>query len=371
MSAKKLSTDSSLANSHKLSRGATSVAVPTRPIIGTPTASGLGASVPFTPSAIGAAVTSYTVISTPDSITATGSSSPISIGGLSAGTTYTFQVRANNANGSSLYSDASSSITTGTPANTWTLKATYNSSGTYTPSANGFYLAVVGASAGVAGAAGPTGSQNSRPNGGNGGRSGSGGGFKDYSLSSGGTYNITVGTNTSIYSNANSTTLASYGSSATSNVAGAVNRNSVSAGTGGIQGATSGGNGTAGNAGAANGTVNLSDANISTITVYGSGGGGGGGACSYSGSYTGGAGGAAGTGGGSGGAGGNSNYNVAKCSGSSNAGSAGNAGSTPGGGGGGGGGGGVVSANQGIGVGIASGGAGGNAGSGRIYIYER
>ena len=55
---------------------------PSAPTIGTVTVAGLTASVPFTYSG-SVPVTSYTVTSSPGSLTATGSSSPISVSGLS------------------------------------------------------------------------------------------------------------------------------------------------------------------------------------------------------------------------------------------------------------------------------------------------
>ena len=56
------------------------------------------------------AATGYTVLSS-GSHTATGTSSPITVTGLSSDTVYTFQVKATNASGDSLYSTASSSVT--------------------------------------------------------------------------------------------------------------------------------------------------------------------------------------------------------------------------------------------------------------------
>ena len=60
-------------------------------------------------------ITSYTVTSTPGGVTVSGSSSPISVTGLSASTAYTFTVTASNAAGTSIASSASSSITTAAP----------------------------------------------------------------------------------------------------------------------------------------------------------------------------------------------------------------------------------------------------------------
>jgi hypothetical protein len=57
-------------------------------------------------------VTSYTVISNPGGIRVTGSSSPITVTGLTLGSTYTFTVIATNSGGSSAPSAASNSVTT-------------------------------------------------------------------------------------------------------------------------------------------------------------------------------------------------------------------------------------------------------------------
>jgi hypothetical protein len=89
-------------------------AVPLPPTIGTATVSGLTASVPFTgPIDFGdSAISTYTATSTPGSITASNSSSPISVSGLSTNTSYTFTVTATNSYGTSNPSAASNSITT-------------------------------------------------------------------------------------------------------------------------------------------------------------------------------------------------------------------------------------------------------------------
>ena len=71
----------------------------------------LGATVSFTNAATGGVPTSYTVTSSPGSLTATGSSSPINITGLTSGTSYTFTVRPTNATGTGASSSASNSIT--------------------------------------------------------------------------------------------------------------------------------------------------------------------------------------------------------------------------------------------------------------------
>ena len=116
------------------SSSVTATTVPQAPTIGASsnvaTAGGQTASVAFTANATGgSAITSYTVTSSPGNITATGASSPINISGLTNGTSYTFTVQANNANGSSLASAASASVAVAAPppvvGGTLTSDATY------------------------------------------------------------------------------------------------------------------------------------------------------------------------------------------------------------------------------------------------------
>ena len=92
----------------------TDAAAPAAPLIGTATKTGsTTATVAFTPPTVnnGAAVTSYTVTSTPGGITATGSASPINVTGLTSATAYTFTVTATNSAGTSAPSSASNQIT--------------------------------------------------------------------------------------------------------------------------------------------------------------------------------------------------------------------------------------------------------------------
>lgn len=86
---------------------------PGAPTIGTATAGDASASVTFTAPASngGAAITGYTVTSSPGGITATGTSSPINVTGLTNGTAYTFTVTATNSAGTGAASAASNSVT--------------------------------------------------------------------------------------------------------------------------------------------------------------------------------------------------------------------------------------------------------------------
>lgn len=87
------------------------VDIPSTPTIGTATGDALSANVAFTAATKGGPATTYTALSNPGSITGTGSSSPINVSGLTAGTAYTFTVRGNNATGSGEYSSTSNSAT--------------------------------------------------------------------------------------------------------------------------------------------------------------------------------------------------------------------------------------------------------------------
>lgn len=91
--------------------------VPDSPIIGTATKITTNASVAFTPAATGGTATSYTASSyiagvlTSPLKSGTGTTSPITISGLTSGTTYTFTVSATNSTASSSSSAASNSVT--------------------------------------------------------------------------------------------------------------------------------------------------------------------------------------------------------------------------------------------------------------------
>jgi hypothetical protein len=76
----------------------------------------------------GAAITGYTVTSTPGGITATGTTSPITVSGLTNDTAYTFTVHATNSAGNSVESAPSNSVT---PTSSVVSVPTYHSGRTF------------------------------------------------------------------------------------------------------------------------------------------------------------------------------------------------------------------------------------------------
>ena len=152
MTAKKLSTSSSIKNSFKISNGQTSVAIPNAPTIGSATNVGTAqsynsgsATLTYTAATLGAAATSFTATSAPGSFTGTGSS-PITVLGLQSNTGYTFTVKATNANGDSTASTSSSSITATTVPQAPTI-GTYTDGGDSTTGTLSFTAGATGGSA--------------------------------------------------------------------------------------------------------------------------------------------------------------------------------------------------------------------------------
>ena len=92
---------------------AVSLAAPGAPTAVSAIAGNSQATVTFTAPASngGAAITSYTVTSSPGGLTGTGSASPITVTGLTNGTSYTFTVAATNGAGTGAASAASNSVT--------------------------------------------------------------------------------------------------------------------------------------------------------------------------------------------------------------------------------------------------------------------
>ena len=104
--------------------------IPNAPTIGTVSqVTSTSVSVTFIPPwcAGASAITSYVVKSTPGCITGTGSSSPVTVSGVTTGTSYTYKVAAVNAYGSSVCSAASSPFTTIAIG-----QQAYTTAGTYT-----------------------------------------------------------------------------------------------------------------------------------------------------------------------------------------------------------------------------------------------
>lgn len=100
------------ANTSGITKSGVAIAdVPDAPIIGVATAGVGSATVAFTAAPTGGAATTFTAISSPGSFVGTSSTSPITVSGLTAGTSYSFTVRGSNSTGTSTYSSASNSVT--------------------------------------------------------------------------------------------------------------------------------------------------------------------------------------------------------------------------------------------------------------------
>jgi hypothetical protein len=102
------------------SKASAPLTVPGSPTGVTATAGNAQATVSFTAPTTngGSAITRYTVTSNPGNITGTGTSSPITVSGLTNGTSYTFTVVATNAIGNSAPSAPSVAVTPSAPATT-------------------------------------------------------------------------------------------------------------------------------------------------------------------------------------------------------------------------------------------------------------
>lgn len=94
-----------------MSAGNTKVNQPRTPTIGSAVDGGSGTSAIISYTGADALATSYTMFSTPTAGSNSGTTSPITVTGLTAGNTYTFQVFASNNFGRSMNSAASNSVT--------------------------------------------------------------------------------------------------------------------------------------------------------------------------------------------------------------------------------------------------------------------
>lgn len=230
---------------------------PNAPTIGAATqASATSVSVTFTaPTDIGGgAITSYVVVSSPGNIIASGSSSPVTVTGLTTGTAYSFRVFANNAFGNSPASASSNVIT---PAAIG--QEAFTSAGTYTWVAPAGVTSVCVVCAGGGG-------QGRGSNVNNTGGAGGGGGGLGYknniTVVPGNSYTVVVGAggdNPTVGPSANGAnggdsyfislaTVAGYGG---------LNSNGTTGGAGGTYTGDGGGNGGQGGAGAGSGSYSV------------------------------------------------------------------------------------------------------------------
>ena len=226
--------------SYSASSNSVQARVPGAPTIGTASAGNAQATVTFSaPACVGSpgGITSYTVTSTPGSITGTGASSPITVSGLANGTAYTFRAKATNAFGTGACSAASNSVTPAAPTD-----AIFASPGTFTwvAPAGVTSVSVIIKGAGGNGASGTqyvcpcTGS----PYGTGGGGGGGGGGFlsNNIAVTPGSSYTVRVGTPGS-YNAGNS--VSSYFISSSTRWAGSGSNAQSGGGSGGCKGGAS------------------------------------------------------------------------------------------------------------------------------------
>ncbi len=305
------------------------------------------------------------------------SSSPATVS-VSPGAAYTFTMTAASGAGQINSATTNSSPITITEQS-YTLSQTFLSSGTFTVPAGKTQIAVKGIGAGGNGANGNNSDGGSGATGGRGGGGGGGFIFKNYSVTPGQTFSVTIGssgqaTSFGTLATANSGT-SSGGGGFSSTIGLEANSSGPTGGAGGSGGSYSYSFGSAspgqqGSGGSGGTTLSSSAPGVGTITLGGSGGGGGGGAVgSTNGPASGGSGGSSSGGSGSGGSGGSGAQPGS--GGGTSAGQSGNAASSRGAGGGGGGGG-ALSRDSGTGGGIAtSGGTGGAGQPGAIYVYVR
>ena len=229
-------------------------ATPGAPTIGTATAGGANcAAITFTaPSCAGypATITGYRVVSTPGCFTQTGASSPLTVTGLTTGTSYTFKAQATNANGYGDLSAASNSITAAV-----TTCATYTTPGTYS------WVAPAGVTSVAVLVVSP------------------GAGRKGGSLAYKNAYSVTPGSAYTVFLRTTTGGENVYSYFVSSGVVGATN-NAFTGDGGGIGGAgVRGGGGAGGYSG--NGGAGSTNSGSGANGCAGSGGGGGGGASQY------------------------------------------------------------------------------------------
>lgn len=232
------------------STGFVAATAPETPTIGTISLSAANTvSMPFTGNNGGANYTGFTVVSSPSiPLTVTGSTSPISVSGsFEMNQSYTFTLATTNSVGTSPTSSSSASIV---PNRGYTLEQTYNTSTTYTVPAGTTQLSVYTFSGAASGS------------GTSGGKGSSGVAFKDYNVSPGQTFAVTIGSSNGTSSFSNLASANTVNSALNSNVAGFT---TAAGGAGGGQGQN----------GLAGANLTLSGTGLTTYAAGGGGGGGG------------------------------------------------------------------------------------------------